>query len=74
MKSLSARGMSFPPRVRARRDGFLSDSFLTVLFWDGVNDSSLPQLPEAAGVGCRAIATGDLSREARGVRRSKRRP
>jgi hypothetical protein len=43
----------------------LSDSFLTVLFWDGMDDSSLPQLPEAAGVGCNAIVRGDLSREAR---------
>src|ERR1700738_4657383 len=49
MKSLSARFMSFPPRVRARRDGFLSDSFLTVLFWDGTDDSSWRGIPIAAG-------------------------
>jgi hypothetical protein len=57
--------MSFPPRVRARRDGFLSDSFLTVLFWDGTDDSSLPRLPEAAHVGRNAIGRDDFSRELR---------
>ena len=65
MKSLSTTLHEFPPRVRARRDGFLSDSFLTVLFWDGTDDSSLTQLPEAARVGCNAIVRSDLSRELR---------
>jgi hypothetical protein len=51
--------------MRARRDGFLSDSFLTVLFWDGTDDSSLPQLPEAPDVGCNAIVREDSSHEAR---------
>jgi len=53
--------MSFPPRVRARRDGFLSDSFLTVLFWDGTDDSSWRGIPIAAGEQkaiCREAACG----------------
>src|ERR1700730_19428226 len=61
MKSLSTRCMSFPPRVRARRDGFLSDSFLTVLFWDGTDDSSWRGIPIAAGEQkaiCREAACG----------------
>jgi hypothetical protein len=59
--------------MRARRDGFLSDSFLTVLFWDGTKDSSLRHLPEALGVGCNAIVRV-IRRMKRGVRRSKQRP
>jgi hypothetical protein len=48
MKSLSARFMSFLLPVRAKRDGFLSDSFLSEFFWNGAEDSSRTGLPKAA--------------------------
>ncbi len=48
-RSLSARFMSFLLPVRVKRDGFLSDSFLSAFFWSGPEDSSRTRLPKAAG-------------------------
>ena len=39
----------FPPRMRARLDGFLLDSFLFAFFWERFgDDSSRTEVPEAA--------------------------